>query len=74
MRALAPGAVGPELIKLLESSQVPVSRLRLLASRTLGSVANQGFEMKSASSPKVCFNMNGIGPRSLHRLNPPAVE
>ncbi|MGY5795256.1 aspartate-semialdehyde dehydrogenase len=40
MRALdisiigATGAVGAELIKLLESSQLPVSRLRLLASRT----------------------------------------
>ncbi|EJT01229.1 aspartate-semialdehyde dehydrogenase (plasmid) [Rhizobium sp. CCGE 510] len=30
----ATGAVGAELIKLLESSQLPVSRLRLLASRT----------------------------------------
>lgn len=40
MRALdisiigATGAVGAELIKLLDSSQLPVSRLRLLASRT----------------------------------------
>ncbi|TDW34312.1 semialdehyde dehydrogenase family protein [Rhizobium azibense] len=30
----ATGAVAAELIKLLESSQLPVSRLRLLASRT----------------------------------------
>lgn len=42
MRALditivgATGAVGAELIKLLETSQIPVSQLRLLASRTSG--------------------------------------